>query len=55
MAGEPGNNAVCNTEWHETRPVYGEKGFCAIRKSGKTKTLSLDKVKTIQDALLSRS
>jgi hypothetical protein len=26
-----------------------------IRKSGKTKTLSLDKVKTIQDALLSRS
>ena len=39
MAGEPGNNAVCNTESHETLPVYGEKGFCAIRKSGKTQRM----------------
>ncbi|HOX35145.1 MAG TPA: CorA family divalent cation transporter [Methanoregulaceae archaeon] len=39
MAGEPGNGAVCNTDSHEALPVYGEKGFCAIRKSGKTQRM----------------
>jgi len=39
MAGEPGNCNGRNAESPETLPVYGEKGFCAIRKEGKTQRM----------------
>lgn len=39
MAGEPGNNEGHGPESPEALPVYGEKGFCAIRKAGKTQRI----------------
>ncbi len=38
MAAEPGNSGR-SPESLEALPVYGEKGFCAIRKAGKTQRI----------------
>lgn len=39
MAGDPGNCSGQGPVPPEALPVYGEKGFCAIRKSGKTQRM----------------
>lgn len=39
MAGEPENCGGRSPESSEALPVYGEKGFCAIRKAGKTQRM----------------
>lgn len=39
MAGEPGNCGGGSPESPEILPVYGERGFCAVRKGGKTQRI----------------
>ena len=39
MAGDPGNSSGRAPYSPEAQPVYSEKGFCAIRKAGKTQRM----------------
>ena len=49
MAGEPCNNGGRSPETPEALPVYGEKGFCAIRKMGKTQRFESRNISELRD------
>jgi hypothetical protein len=46
MAGEPGNRG---RDPPETLPVYGEKGFCAIRIAGMTRRIESRNISELCD------